>query len=150
MTLGACLKLLRSKWGGKKRLSYVRTHWKKLNWEPRRWSPNAGQLDALHYGALWIDLVYTISVVVPTEQKRTVLFWAALHFCSIANYVASWLKWLQMISNDSKWVNLSLVFLLISNLTKVLRLHQFLGTKTTEVNKSLKTNLSQKVTKSIL
>ena len=34
----------------------------------------------------------------------------------------------------------SLVFLLISNLTNGLRLHQFLGTKTTEANKSLKTD----------
>jgi hypothetical protein len=39
-----------------------------------------------------------------TGQKRTVHFWAALHFFSIANFVASWLKWLQMISNDSKWL----------------------------------------------
>ena len=31
-------------------------------------------------------------------------------------------------------------FLLISNLTNRLRLHQFLGTKTTEMNKSLKTD----------
>ena len=37
-------------------------------------------------------------------------------------------------------VILSLVFLLISNLTNGLRLHQFLGTKTTEANKSLKTD----------
>ena len=28
----------------------------------------------------------------------------ALYVYSIANFVASWLKWLQMISNDSKWV----------------------------------------------
>ena len=35
---------------------------------------------------------------------------------------------------------LSLDFLLISNLTSWLRLHQFLGTKTTETNKSLKTD----------
>ena len=35
---------------------------------------------------------------------------------------------------------LSLVFLLISNLTNGLCLHQFLGTKTTEANKSLKTD----------
>ena len=37
-------------------------------------------------------------------------------------------------------VILSLVFLLISNLISWLRLHQFLGTKTTEANKSLKTD----------
>ena len=35
---------------------------------------------------------------------------------------------------------LSLVFLLISNLTNGLHLHQFLGTKTTEANKSLETD----------
>ena len=34
--------------------------------------------------------------------------------------------------------NLSLVFLLISNPINNLHLHQFLGTKTTETNKSLK------------
>ena len=33
-----------------------------------------------------------------------------------------------------------IVFLLISNLISWLRLHQFLGTKTTEANKSLKTD----------
>ena len=36
--------------------------------------------------------------------------------------------------------NLSLVLLIISNLTNELRLHQFLMSKTTEVNKSLKTD----------
>ena len=36
--------------------------------------------------------------------------------------------------------NLRLVFLLISNLINRLCLHQFLGTKTTEANKSLKTD----------
>jgi hypothetical protein len=35
---------------------------------------------------------------------------------------------------------LSLVFLLIGNLTNGPRFHQFLGTKTTEANKSLKTD----------
>ena len=35
---------------------------------------------------------------------------------------------------------LSLVFLRISNLRNGLHLHQFLGTKTTEANKSLKTD----------
>jgi hypothetical protein len=35
---------------------------------------------------------------------------------------------------------LSLFFLLISNSTNRLRLHQVLGTKTTEANKSLKTD----------
>ena len=35
---------------------------------------------------------------------------------------------------------LSLVFLIISNLTNGLCLHQFLGTKTTEASKSLKTD----------
>ena len=36
--------------------------------------------------------------------------------------------------------NLSLVLLLISNLTNELRLHQFLMTETTEANQSLKTD----------
>ena len=39
-------------------------------------------------------------------QKSTVHFWAVLHFYSIANFVASWLIWLQMILNDSKWLHL--------------------------------------------
>ena len=38
---------------------------------------------------------------------------------------------------------LSLVFLLISNLTNGLHLHQFLGTKTVEANKSLKTDANR-------
>ena len=38
---------------------------------------------------------------------------------------------------------LSLVFLLISNLTNGLRLHQFLRTRTTDANKSLKTYANQ-------
>ena len=38
---------------------------------------------------------------------------------------------------------LSLIFLLISNLISRLRLHQFLGTKTTEANKSLKTDANR-------
>ena len=38
------------------------------------------------------------------------------------------------------WLNSSLVLLLISNLTNELRLHQFLLTKTTVANKSLKTD----------
>ena len=37
----------------------------------------------------------------------------------------------------------SVVFLLFSNLTNGLRLNQFLGTKTTEANKSLKTNANE-------
>ena len=37
-------------------------------------------------------------------------------------------------------LHLSLVFLLISNLTNGLHFSQFLGTKTTEVNKFLKTD----------
>ena len=36
--------------------------------------------------------------------------------------------------------NSSLVFLLIGNLTNGLHLHRFLGTKTTEANKFLKTD----------
>ena len=35
---------------------------------------------------------------------------------------------------------LHIVFLLVSNITNGIRLHQFLGTKTTEANKSLKTD----------
>ena len=42
-------------------------------------------------------ITLSLTFVVPTDQKRTVHFWAALHFCSIANYVTSWLKWLWMI-----------------------------------------------------
>ena len=39
--------------------------------------------------------------------------------------------------------SLSLIFLLISNPTSKLSLHQFLGTKTTEANKSLKTDAKE-------
>ena len=43
--------------------------------------------------------------------------------------------------------NISPIFLLISDLINKLRLHQFLGTKTTKTNKSLKTdaNLGYKI-----
>ena len=44
--------------------------------------------------------------LVLTDQKGTVHFWAVLHIYSVANFVASWLKWLQTISNDSKWLHL--------------------------------------------
>ena len=33
----------------------------------------------------------------------------ALHVYSIANFVASWLKWLQMILNDYKWLSMWLI-----------------------------------------
>ena len=42
--------------------------------------------------------------------------------------------------------HLSLVFLLISNLTNGLRLYQFLATKSAEANKSVKTELISKIT----
>ena len=64
------------------------------------------------YLPLWGEVVYGWSPLSPTsvvltDQKKTVHFWAALHFYSIANFVASWLKWLQMITNDSKWLHLT-------------------------------------------
>ena len=43
-------------------------------------------------------------------------------------------------------VSLSLIFLLISNLFNMLHLYQFLGTKTTEANKSLKAESTNKIT----
>ena len=43
--------------------------------------------------------------------------------------------------------HLSLIFLLISNLINKLRLHQFLGTKTIEANKSLKTDAKEPINK---
>ena len=58
------------------------------------------------YSGIWGAALSPTSVVL-TDRKRTVHFWAALHFYSIANFVASWLKWLQMISNDSKWLQLT-------------------------------------------
>ena len=44
------------------------------------------------------------------------------------------------ILHNSVFYKLSLVLLLISNLINELRLHQFLASKTTEANKSLKTD----------
>ena len=44
------------------------------------------------------------------------------------------------LKNTNLGAHLSLIFLLISNLINKLRLHQFLGTKTIEANKSLKTD----------
>jgi hypothetical protein len=40
----------------------------------------------------------------PTKKGQ----WA-LHVYSIANFVAAWLKWLQMIRNDSKWDSMYLI-----------------------------------------
>ena len=54
-------------------------------------------------------------------------------------YISAFFKDEQVI-NTPVPVGLSLVFLLIRNLISRLRLHQFLGTKTTLVNKSLKTD----------
>ena len=45
--------------------------------------------------------------VVLTDRKRTVHFWVGLHFYCIADFVASWLRWLQMFSNDPKWFHLT-------------------------------------------
>ena len=54
-------------------------------------------------------------------------------------YISAFFKDEQVI-NTPVPIGLSLVFLLIRNLISRLRLHQFLGTKTTLVNKSLKTD----------
>ena len=43
---------------------------------------------------------YTVSEI---PQKRTVSVY------SLANFVASWLKWLQILWNDSKWVSMCLI-----------------------------------------
>ena len=51
-----------------------------------------------------------------------------------------WLHPVKVLQSVYEKKILSLVFLLIINLTSWLRLHQFLGTKTTEANKSLKTD----------
>ena len=61
---------------------------------------------------IWAVSVYKKRALSPTsvvlsDRKRTVHFWAAKHFYSIANFVASWLRWLQIISNDSKWLHLT-------------------------------------------
>ena len=45
--------------------------------------------------------------------------------------------------SHSELNDLILIFLLIINLTNGLRLHQFIGTKTTEANKSLKTDANR-------
>ena len=46
-------------------------------------------------------------------------------------------------------IDLSLVLILISNLTNGLHLHQFLGTKATEANKSLETDVIGLISKII-
>ena len=50
------------------------------------------------------------------------------------------LGWLQAIYTCPQKAILSLVLLLISNLTNGLRLHQFLVTRSAEANKSIKTD----------
>ena len=56
-----------------------------------------------------------------------------------------WIVWLQMKSSGKflVFLDLSIIFLLISTLTNGLRLHQFVGIKTTEANKSLKTDANR-------
>ena len=67
---------------------------------PKSWLL-AGDFKPAHAGSL------SPTSVVLTDRKRTVHFWAALHFYSIANFVSSWLKWLEIISNDYKWLHLT-------------------------------------------
>ena len=70
----------------------------------------SGQLQvgrALIRDFIWDDGLLSPTAVLLIERKRTVHSWAALHFYSIANFVTSWLKWLQMISNNSKWFHLT-------------------------------------------
>ena len=43
----------------------------------------------------------TVSDICSTDW--TVHFWAVLHFYSIANFVASWLKWLQIVPSQTLW-----------------------------------------------
>ena len=42
-------------------------------------------------------------------QKRTRQFFRALHVYSIDNFVAFWLKWLEIVWKDSKWVSVCLI-----------------------------------------
>ena len=73
------------------------------------------------------------------EFWSNLLFWSfeiAILISSLILVIAFEIK----IMTDMQFDDLSLVFLLISNLTSCLRLHQFLEKKTTETNKSLKTD----------
>ena len=50
--------------------------------------------------ARFINIIISLCLRPRKKKDRQ---WA-LHVYSIANFIASWLKWLQMIWNDSKWV----------------------------------------------
>ena len=47
---------------------------------------------------LEFGVALSLRSVILTDRKKTVHFWAALHFYSIANFVVLWLNWLQMTS----------------------------------------------------
>ena len=83
-------------------LSHIIRFWMKNS----NWFCNWRTIEMIRWNK-YLSVPQCPTSVVPTDQKRTVDFWAALHFYSIGNYVTSWLKWLQIISNDSKWLYLT-------------------------------------------
>ena len=77
----------------------------------------------------WFDYIRSVNV---TKLK----VWPHItFFCALGSSILQGHQNIKYIGGD--W---SLVFLLISNLSNGLSLHQFLSTKTTEANKSLKTD----------
>ena len=90
-------------------------------WVGQKWSCPKGGPGMPFWENIWIrglllssgflgkTLALSPTSEVLTNRKRTVHFWAALHFYSIANFVASWLKWLQMILNDYKWQSMFVI-----------------------------------------
>ena len=80
-------------------------------WKAGRYLPcNHEGAFSLHLGMFWH---YVFFFFLSEDYVRFFLWdpskkgqWALLHYYSIANFVASWLKWLQMIkmnSNDFSW-----------------------------------------------
>ena len=79
------------------------------------------------------------SLVNEFVQCKTCLFVPA-QSCNFKNMKSLWIKTIFLQHHFYLVCILSLVLLLISNLTNGLRLHQFVETKTTVANKSIKTD----------
>ena len=82
----------------------------------------------------------TVAQKFETNKQRLHLLWLPIKTLQdVQNLAKSGVYVPSIRILDITWWYLSLIFLLISNLINRLCLHQFLGTKTTEANKSLKT-----------
>ena len=74
------------------------------------------------------------------EKIAILKIWQLVFFWGVKTYFGIGYMTFNMKDLQYEVIHLSLLFLLTSNLISWLFLHQFLGTKNTEANKSLKTD----------